>query len=158
MLAMLRLATEVGTAASWIFIFIAAVTAVFALYVGAAMYAVYHAATRSSVTCCGSSAAGGAGDHAFRFYLAAEAGPSALLFARAGGTDHPTASGRTQLCADLRRPECGADTHPHGWLTLAQVTRRPAAAYPVGEGHHLRGQNRGPRSECTGISAIRTSA
>jgi len=43
MLAMLRLATEVGTAASWIFNFIAAVTAVFALYVGAAMYAVYHA-------------------------------------------------------------------------------------------------------------------
>ena len=43
MLAMLRLATEVGTAASWIFIFIAAVTAVFALYVGAAMNAVYRA-------------------------------------------------------------------------------------------------------------------
>lgn len=43
MLALLRSVVEVGTAASWIAIFVAAVITVFVAYVGIAMHAVYRA-------------------------------------------------------------------------------------------------------------------
>jgi predicted small integral membrane protein len=43
MLALLRVATEVGAAANWIVIFISAVIAVFVAYVGIAMYATLRA-------------------------------------------------------------------------------------------------------------------
>jgi len=82
----------------------------------------------------GASAGGGTGDHARRVPPAPKARPSALLFTRTGGTNHPVASGRTQLHADLHRPERGADTNPHGRFPLAEVPRRPAAAYSMGGG------------------------
>jgi len=43
MLALLRLATEVGAAANWIVIFISAVIAVFVVYLGVAMCATFRA-------------------------------------------------------------------------------------------------------------------
>ena len=43
MLGLLRTLAEAGTAASWIFCFIAAIVAVFTLYIGIAMWATYRA-------------------------------------------------------------------------------------------------------------------
>ena len=46
MLDLLRLLAEVGAAANWIAIFLAAVIAVFVLYLGIALYAVLHASDK----------------------------------------------------------------------------------------------------------------
>jgi hypothetical protein len=43
MLALFRLAAEVGTAANWVIVFISAIIAVFVVFIGIAMYAVFRA-------------------------------------------------------------------------------------------------------------------
>jgi hypothetical protein len=43
MLALLHFAASIGAAASWVLVFVAAVVAVFVVYLGIAMYAVYQA-------------------------------------------------------------------------------------------------------------------
>jgi hypothetical protein len=45
MLALFRLAAEVGTAANWVIVFISAIIAVFVVFIGIAMYAVFSGST-----------------------------------------------------------------------------------------------------------------